>query len=138
MTHLTILTGAPGSGKTAILGGLREAVQQLEEEGLMQVFTPQTGLRHPIVGVVGALQFDVIEARLQSEYGIKALLEPLPHVSARWPVPEPGHTGPLSLTTSGALPLKDRHGRDVILFESVWELRYVSENNPRFTFLDSR
>jgi peptide chain release factor 3 len=114
-----------------------EAVQQLEEEGLMQVFTPQTGLRHPVVGVVGALQFDVIEARLQSEYAIKAVLEPLSHVSARWPIAEPGNTKPLSLTTSGALPLKDRLGRDVILFESVWELRYVSENNPGYKFLDT-
>jgi peptide chain release factor 3 len=114
-----------------------EAVQQLEEEGLMQVFTPQTGLRHPVVGVVGALQFDVIEARLQSEYGIKAVLEPLSHVSARWPIPQPGNTKPLSLTTSGALPLKDRLGRDVILFESVWELRYVTEANPGFTFVDT-
>jgi len=114
-----------------------EAVQQLEEEGLMQVFTPQTGLRHPIVGVVGALQFDVIEARLQSEYGIKAVLEPLPHVSARWPIAEAGNTKPLSLTTSGAMPLKDRRERDVILFESVWELRYVSENNPQYQFVDT-
>jgi peptide chain release factor 3 len=114
-----------------------EAVQQLEEEGLMQVFTPQTGLRHPIVGVVGSLQFDVIEARLQTEYGIRAVLDTLPHVSARWPVPKEGHTKPLSLTTSGALLLKDRQSRDVVLFESVWELRFVSEANPGFTFVDS-
>ena len=114
-----------------------EAVQQLEEEGLMQVFTPQTGLRHPIVGVVGSLQFDVIEARLQSEYGIRAVLDTLPHVSARWPVPQPGNTKPLSLTTSGALLLKDRQERDVVLFESVWELRFVSEANPGYTFVDT-
>lgn len=114
-----------------------EAVQQLEEEGLMQVFTPQTGLRHPIVGVVGSLQFDVIEARLQSEYGIRATLDTLPHVAARWPLPEPGNTKPLALTTSGALSLKDRQGRDVVLFESVWELRFVSQANPGFRFVDS-
>ena len=114
-----------------------EAVKQLEEEGLMQVFTPQTGLRHPIVGVVGSLQFDVIEARLQSEYGIRAVLDSLPHVAARWPVPQEGNTKPLALTTSGALLLKDRQGRDVVLFESVWELRFVSEANPGFTFVDS-
>ena len=69
-----------------------EAVRQLEEEGLMQVFIPQTGLRHPVIGVVGSLQFDVIEARLQSEYGIRCVLEPLPHVAARWPVPESAQT----------------------------------------------
>jgi peptide chain release factor 3 len=114
-----------------------EAVKQLEEEGLMQVFTPQMGLRHPIVGVVGSLQFDVIEARLQSEYGIRAVVDSLPHVAARWPVPQGAETKPLALTTSGALLLKDRLGRDVVLFESVWELRFVSEANPGFKFVDS-
>jgi peptide chain release factor 3 len=114
-----------------------EAVRQLEEEGLMQVFIPQTGLRHPVIGVVGSLQFDVIEARLQSEYGIKCVLEPLPHVAARWPVPESDETRPLTLTTSGVMTIKDRQGRDVILFESAWELRFVTEANPGFRLVDS-
>jgi peptide chain release factor 3 len=67
-----------------------EAVRQLEEEGLVQVFFPKHGPRHPIVGVVGALQFDVVEARLESEYGIRCRIEPMPHVAARWPVTESG------------------------------------------------
>jgi peptide chain release factor 3 len=114
-----------------------EAVRQLEEEGLMQVFIPQTGLRHPVIGVVGSLQFDVIEARLQSEYGIKCVMEPLPHVAARWPVPESAETRPLTLTSSGVMTIKDRQGRDVVLFESAWELRFVTEANPGFRLLDS-
>ncbi len=114
-----------------------EAVRQLEEEGLMQVFVPQSGLRHPIIGVVGALQFDVVEARLQSEYGIRCVLDPLPHVAARWPVPQPGDPKPLTLVSSGVLTARDRSDREVILFESPWELRYVTEGNPHFRFLDS-
>jgi peptide chain release factor 3 len=114
-----------------------EAVRQLEEEGLMQVFIPQTGLRHPVIGVVGSLQFDVIEARLQSEYGIKCVMEPLPHVAARWPVPESAQTRPITLTTSGVMTIKDRQGRDVVLFESAWELRFVTEANPGIRLLDS-
>jgi peptide chain release factor 3 len=114
-----------------------EAVRQLEEEGLMQVFVPETGLRHPIIGVVGPLQFDVIEARLRAEYGIRSVLEPLPHVAGRWPVPESPKAKPLALTTSGVLTAKDRLGRDVVLFESAWELRYVMENNPQIHFHDS-
>jgi peptide chain release factor 3 len=112
-----------------------EAVRQLEEEGLMQVFTPTTGLRHPILGVVGALQFDVIEARLQSEYGIRCSIEALPHVAARWPARDPAV--PLRLTTSGALQVTDGLEREVILFESSWELRYAQENNPQVEFKDS-
>jgi peptide chain release factor 3 len=114
-----------------------EAVSQLEEEGLMQVFVPQSGLRHPIVGVVGPLQFDVVEARLASEYGIKVSVDLLPHVAARWPVPKSPDARPLALTVSGALTAKDRRDRDVILFESAWELRYVMENNPDVVFHDS-
>jgi peptide chain release factor 3 len=114
-----------------------EAVRQLEEEGLMQVFLPQTGLRHPVIGVVGSLQFDVIEARLQSEYGIRCVLEPLPHVAARWPVPESEQTRPIALTSSGVMTIKDRQGRDVLLFESAWEVRFVTEANPGIRLLDT-
>ncbi len=103
----------------------------------MQVFTPNTGLRHPIIGVVGPLQFDVVEARLQSEYGIRCSIEALPHVAARWPVRDSSEPKPVTLTSSGALAVRDRLDREVILFESAWELRYVQENNPHVQFKDS-
>jgi peptide chain release factor 3 len=114
-----------------------DAVRQLQEEGLMQVFTPQSGVRHPIIGVVGPLQFDVVKARLQSEYGISCSIETLPHVAARWPVRDAADTRPLQLTTSGTLTVKDRLERDVCLFESDWERRYVQEHNPHVQFHDS-
>src|SRR4030095_14188509 len=47
-----------------------EGLRQLEEEGLMQVFYVTAGRREPIVGVVGALQFDLIANRLKTEYGV--------------------------------------------------------------------
>jgi peptide subunit release factor RF-3 len=43
----------------------------------------------------------------------------------------------LKLTTSGVLRVKDRLGREVLLFESPWELRYVMEGNPEIRFHDS-
>ena len=67
-----------------------EAVLQLAEEGLLQVFMPIHGTRNPIVGVIGSLQLDVIEARMASEYGIPCTVDRLPHVAARWPVVEKG------------------------------------------------
>jgi len=114
-----------------------EAVRQLEEEGLMQVFMPDAGLRHPIIGVVGPLQFDVVDARLQAEYGIKCILDPLPHVAARWPVPLASDAPPVALTTSGVLRAHDREDREVLLFESAWHVRYVAENNPQLRWHDS-
>ena len=57
----------------------------------MQVFMPDDrhcGIRSSAWS--GPLQFDVVEARMRSEYGIPCTLEPLPHVAGRWPVPESG------------------------------------------------
>ena len=50
-----------------------DGLQQLEEEGLMQVFFTAGGRREPIVGVVGALQFDVIASRLRTEYNVEVV-----------------------------------------------------------------
>jgi peptide chain release factor 3 len=111
-----------------------EAVNQLAEEGLLQVFMPLSGFRHPIVGVVGALQFDVIAARLQSEYGIQCSVEPLSYTAARWPLRPDGATGPLTLPLTGVLSVKDRWDRDVLLFASDWEMRYCAERNPGVRF----
>jgi|RhiMethySRZTD1v2_1073278.scaffolds.fasta_scaffold00407_14 peptide chain release factor 3 len=112
-----------------------EAVHQLAEEGLLQVFMPKSGFRHPIVGVVGALQFDVIAARLQSEYGIQCSVEPLPYTAARWPVAADGQPATnLALPLSGVQEVKDRRERDVVLFASDWELRYCADRNPGVEF----
>ena len=53
-----------------------EGLRQLEEEGLMQLFYVTAGGREPIVGVVGALQFDVIVSRLRTEYAVEVEIEP--------------------------------------------------------------
>jgi peptide chain release factor 3 len=111
-----------------------EAVQQLAEEGLLQLFVPRTGPREAIIGVVGALQFDVIEARMASEYGIPCKVDRLSYVAARWPVPA---TRELKLPYSGAVPMVDRHQRDVLLFNSEWALNYTSEQNPDVQFHDA-
>jgi peptide chain release factor 3 len=102
------------------------------------VFTPQVGIRNPIVGVVGALQFDVIQARLQSEYGIACTVDTLPHVAARWPVPTRSDAPPLVLPLSGVLSVKDQRDWDVLLLASDWEIRYCAERNPDYRFLESR
>jgi peptide chain release factor 3 len=115
-----------------------EAVLQLAEEGLLQVFMPKSGFRHPIVGVVGALQFDVIAARLQAEYGIVCTVDQLNYTAARWPVNAKGESAAnLALPMSGVAEVKDRRERDVILFASDWELRYVADRNPGIEFRSS-
>jgi len=112
-----------------------EAIEQLAEEGLLQLFMPTSGTRHPIVGVIGSLQLDVIEARMASEYGIACTLDRLPHVAARWPLSPAGQE--LALPTSGVIDVTDRLNREALIFESDWVMRYTLEKNPGVEFRDT-
>jgi peptide chain release factor 3 len=62
---------------------LHKGLQQLGEEGAVQVFKPVDG-GDLILGAVGMLQFDVVAARLQGEYGVDAVFEGTSTSSARW------------------------------------------------------
>jgi peptide chain release factor 3 len=62
---------------------LHKGLQQLGEEGAVQVFKPVDG-GDLILGAVGMLQFDVVAARLQGEYGVDAVFEATSTSSARW------------------------------------------------------
>jgi peptide chain release factor 3 len=113
------------------------ALQQLAEEGLLQLFVPRTGPRNQIIGVVGALQFDVIDARLASEYGIRCVITPLPYVAVRWPVAATAALDALKVPYSGVATALDRHHREVLLFESEWSFKLCLESNPDLAFLES-
>ena len=110
-----------------------DGLKQLEEEGLMQVFYVATSRREPIVGVVGALQYDVVVSRLRAEYGVEADIEPAGYDVARWigkttgPTPTPGLQGAVAT---------DRLGRRVLLFASQWALEYFERQNPDVVLLD--
>ncbi|MCC7127068.1 MAG: peptide chain release factor 3 [Acidobacteria bacterium] len=109
-----------------------EGIRQLEEEGLMQVVFPIYGKREPILGVVGSLQFDIVEARMKNEYGVVCQVDKLPHVAARWIDGDP--SGSLKLP-QGVLETVDRDERRVLLFQSDWELQYTQRENPNLTLL---
>jgi len=112
-----------------------EAVAQLAEEGLMQVFMPTSGARHPIIGVIGPLQLDVVQARMMSEYGIPCTLDRLPHIAARWPIQKTDK--PLVLPTSGVRQAVDQQQREVLVFEAEWVLQYTLEKNPHIEFRET-
>jgi peptide chain release factor 3 len=128
--HFATLRPAEGRHKR-----FDEAVFQLAEEGLLQVFMPTHGMRFPIVAVIGILQLDVIEARMASEYNIPCTADRMPHVAARWPQVPAGVT--LALPTSGVLEAVDRLDRPVLIFESDWVLKYTIEKNPDVLFAAS-
>ena len=110
-----------------------EGIRQLEEEGLMQVVFPVYGKREPILGVVGALQFDIVEARMKNEYGVVCGVDRLPHTAARWIAND---TGARLKLPQGVLETVDRDERRVLLFQSDWELQYTQRENPGVQFLD--
>ncbi len=62
---------------------LHKGLQQLGEEGAVQVFKPVSG-GDLILGAVGVLQFEVVASRLQNEYGVDAVFEPTSTTCARW------------------------------------------------------
>ena len=62
---------------------LKEALQQMAEEGVVQLFSPEDG-SPAIVGVVGALQLDVLKERLMGEYGLPVSFEMSRFSVCRW------------------------------------------------------
>ncbi len=113
----------------------REGLDQLLKEGVAQLYElPDSLVRTPLLGAVGVLQFDVLQYRLQSEYGAPSRLESAPWSIARWVVPkdpakkEPGRPK-LTIPTGGTLA-RDMHGAWVVLLPNAWSARYFAENNP--------
>jgi peptide chain release factor 3 len=109
-----------------------DGLRQLEEEGLMQVFYVESGRREPIVGVVGALQFDVIKSRLATEYGVEIAVDPSTFTAARW-IADPAK--PLPLLGGATTAAVDRQQRKVLLFANEWEVQYFEKQNPTFGLL---
>ena len=109
-----------------------EGLKQLEEEGLMQLFYVIAGGREPIVGVVGALQFDVITSRLRTEYAVEVEIETTGYTAARW---IGSFTGSLPTPPAQSSMVTDRQGRSVVLFGSSWELQYYERQHPEIPLL---
>ncbi len=111
---------------------LRKALDDLSEEGVIQVFYPEIGAQW-IVGVVGQLQLDVLISRLEAEYRVAAVLEPAPFETARW---LKGSDAALKTFAdfNKANLAKDRDGDPVFLARSAWDVSYQQERNPELTF----
>lgn len=108
----------------------RRGLAQLEDEGVVQVWSPVEHRGEPILAAVGALQFDVVAARLASEYGVNAAVEPLPHLAARRVESRVAGTPSLHLPSGEVIRVLDREGRLVLVFASTWALRHAERENP--------
>ncbi len=109
----------------------RDGLAQLLQEGVIQAFeNPQSFQKVPLLGAVGPLQFEIVQYRLEIEYGATSRLEPEAWTIARWIVKEPADGGDLNLP-QGSRRVQDPQGRPVLLFVDEWALRYFQEKNPR-------
>ncbi len=108
-----------------------KGVSELREEGAIQIFmSVDDARRDPILAAVGQLQFEVVQYRLQSEYGVETTLEALPYAVARWVT-----NGWEALEEAGrifnAMTVKDSWDRPVLLFRNTWNVAQVESDCPK-------
>jgi peptide chain release factor 3 len=107
-------------------------LQQLVEEGAIQLFVTKGRLRDAILAAVGELQFDVVQFRLETEYNSPSRIQWLPFKHARWfrvDQPETSLKCPY-----GAKLVVDSFGSDAVLVQSEWDLRTLERENPGVKF----
>ncbi|GAB3593703.1 peptide chain release factor 3 [Acetobacter peroxydans] len=113
---------------------LKQALVQLAEEGVVQLFRPQDGAP-PIVGVVGTLQLDVLQARLKAEYGVAIGFDSTPYSLARW-ITGPRDKIEAFAGTNRAAMADDLDDDPVFLATSSFMMRRTEEQNPDIRFHD--
>ncbi|HEY0455446.1 MAG TPA: peptide chain release factor 3 [Verrucomicrobiae bacterium] len=117
---------------TAKFKQFRQGLDQLLQEGVIQVLhLKDTASKTPLLAAVGPLQFEVVQYRLESEYGAPSRLEQAPWNVVRWlpGLKEPELDG-LSLPTGSRLAF-DIKQNPVVLFTNEWSANYFAQTNPR-------
>jgi peptide chain release factor 3 len=118
----------PASGSFS--KSFRKGIDQLREEGVIQIFTEAEVSPVPIVAVVGELQLELFAWRMENEYNEKVKLERLPYTRTRWIV---GDKRP----STAAPVMFDDQGRPVVLFKSDWEIAYTVERSEGLELRDT-
>jgi peptide chain release factor 3 len=117
---------------------LNKGVDQLMDEGVAQLFTLELNGRK-IIGTVGALQYEVIQYRLEHEYGAKCSYENFPVHKACWVVPEDKNNDEFKEFSriKSKFLAKDKRGQLVFLADSAFSLQMTQQKYPsvklRFT-----
>ncbi len=106
-----------------------KGITQLSEEGAIQVYKqPNSGMEELIVGVVGVLQFEVLEYRLKQEYGVDVMMYSLPYNNVRWIENDLSKFGRLSMPMDTLL-VEDKAGNPAVLFSNEWSINTMAERN---------
>ncbi len=106
---------------------LAKGIDQLMDEGVAQLFTSSLNGRK-IIGTVGALQFEVIQYRLEHEYGAKCRWEPISIHKACWIRSDNQEQLADFKRRKHTNMAVDKHGRDVFLADTSYALALAQEN----------
>ena len=107
-----------------------KGILQIAQEGAIQIFhEPNTGVEEVLVGVVGVLQFEVLEYRLKTEYGVDIRRRSLPYEEIRWIDGDHINITDLNLT-SDTRQVQDFRGNNLLLFTSAWCVDWALQKNP--------
>ncbi len=112
---------------------LAKGIDQLMDEGVAQLFTSQFNGRK-IIGTVGALQFEVIEYRLEHEYNAKCRYEPINLYKACWIKSDNAAQLADFKRRKNQYMAKDKQGRDVFLADSSYMLQLAQQNFEDINF----
>jgi peptide chain release factor 3 len=107
-----------------------KGVTELREEGAIQImYSSDESKRDPILAAVGQLQLEVVQYRMENEYGVDTKLEMLPYKVARWV-----KGGWEALDQAGRLfntaVVRDLWERPVLLFKNQWNLEQIQGDHP--------
>jgi len=111
-----------------------KGIEHLCDEGLVDLFLDtRAHRRDPILGVVGKLQFEVIQYRLKSEYGVDTMLEGLSYDMIRYLEADPRILAQVYWGTNSR-PVQTRRGNTAVLVSGSWALKYLEDKNPELKF----
>ncbi len=106
-----------------------KGTNQIAQEGAIQIFQElDAGMEEVIVGVVGVLQFDVLKYRLENEYNVDIIMEPLPYEFIRWIENDDIDPKTLDLA-SDTKRIQDLKGNHLLLFTSLWSIDWALDHN---------
>ncbi len=114
---------------------LKEALQQMAEEGVVQVFRPLDGAP-ALVGVVGPLQLDVLKTRLDAEYGLDIGFETPEFQLARWIAHADSKKFDEFVSANYSSVAEDLDGDRVFMARNQFILDYTRERTPGMEFTD--
>jgi peptide chain release factor 3 len=115
---------------------LRRALEQLAEEGVTRIFRPLVG-GDWVIGVVGALQLEVLAARIKSEYELGVRFEQAPYETARW-IEGPDGEVKRFIEGNRSTVAEDYDGAPVFLARNAWELNTTMREWPELKFNATR